>query len=443
MKIACPTCSANYSIADEKVLGRLAKIRCRKCGTSIVIDGNTSPPAVYAGDAEAGHEPAGAPAAAPAASTMYTVDFGENDQRQLSVTDLVSAYNAGTVTADTYVWTDGFADWTPLGQVEDIVNALHRAASGGAAVDETSAASQSAEPSSPWGEGAAKPAMPVAQSPVRRAGPDLFGGIESAGSEIATSASTGSSGAASPFGGGGGGAGTGARNESSVLFSLSALTSAASGSKPSMPSAPTASITEDSGLIDLKALTAAAEHKPLQAAVAAAPIVAPLGAPLGSPLTPIGLGGGPSIPPQPAKNNNLLYIGLAVAVALIGITLVFRLTEKEEAPVVAPAPAPVVSVAPVATPAPVAAPLPTATEPEAKPPATGAEEETKAPTTTKTATTTKKTTSTASKPSTSTSSSSSTSSSTTTSKPATTTKKSGGCGCKADDLMCNMRCSSK
>lgn len=441
MKIACPTCSANYSIADEKVLGRLAKIRCRKCGTSIVIDGNTSPPAVYAGDAEPSHEPAGAPPAAPAASTMYTVDFGENDQRQLNVTDLVSAYNAGTVTADTYVWTDGFADWTPLGQVEEIVNALHRAASGAPAVDETSAASQSAEPSSPWGEAAAKPAMPVAQSPVRRAGPDLFGGIENAGSEIATSASTGSS----PFGGGGG-IGTGARNESSVLFSLSALTSAASGSKPSLPSAPTASITEDSGLIDLKALTAAAEHKPLQAAVAAAPIVAPLGAPIGSPLTPIGLGGGPSIPPQPAKNNNLLYIVGGLVVAVIAVTLIFRLTEKDEEPVPTPAPAaPVVSVAPVATPAPVAAPLPTATEPEAKPPATGAEEETKAPTKTTTA---KKSTSSTTKTSggtSSSSSSSSTSSSSSSTTPATTTtkKSGGGCGCKADDLMCNMRCSSK
>ena len=37
MKISCATCSANYSLADEKVAGRSFKIRCRKCGTPIVV----------------------------------------------------------------------------------------------------------------------------------------------------------------------------------------------------------------------------------------------------------------------------------------------------------------------------------------------------------------------------------------------------------------------
>ena len=40
MKISCPACSAKYSIADEKVTDKLAKIRCRKCGATIVIDGS-------------------------------------------------------------------------------------------------------------------------------------------------------------------------------------------------------------------------------------------------------------------------------------------------------------------------------------------------------------------------------------------------------------------
>ncbi|MCC6899815.1 MAG: zinc-ribbon domain-containing protein, partial [Polyangiaceae bacterium] len=30
MKISCPACAAKYSIADEKVQDKLAKIRCRK-----------------------------------------------------------------------------------------------------------------------------------------------------------------------------------------------------------------------------------------------------------------------------------------------------------------------------------------------------------------------------------------------------------------------------
>jgi predicted Zn finger-like uncharacterized protein len=53
VKISCPACSAKYSIADDKVQERLAKIRCRKCGATIVIDGKAHPPSVYtsAGDA--------------------------------------------------------------------------------------------------------------------------------------------------------------------------------------------------------------------------------------------------------------------------------------------------------------------------------------------------------------------------------------------------------
>src|SRR6187402_3818195 len=53
VKISCPACQAKYSIADEKVTDRLAKIRCRKCGATIVIDGKTSPANVYTAAGEA------------------------------------------------------------------------------------------------------------------------------------------------------------------------------------------------------------------------------------------------------------------------------------------------------------------------------------------------------------------------------------------------------
>src|SRR6188768_297704 len=80
VKISCPACQAKYSIADEKVTDRLAKIRCRKCGATIVIDGKTSPENVYttSGDApDAAVEQDG--------GSQYSVDFGEGDQRSMSV----------------------------------------------------------------------------------------------------------------------------------------------------------------------------------------------------------------------------------------------------------------------------------------------------------------------------------------------------------------------
>src|SRR5690606_35099093 len=112
VKITCPSCSAKYSIADEKVADRLAKIRCRKCGTTIVIDGKVDPANVYAADAapEAGPGPA---SAGGAAAGEYSVDFGDNDQRNMTLDQLVTSYNAGEVTAETYIWTEGMDDWRP------------------------------------------------------------------------------------------------------------------------------------------------------------------------------------------------------------------------------------------------------------------------------------------------------------------------------------------
>ena len=40
MKIQCQSCQAKYTIADEKVLGKVVKIRCKKCSATIVINGN-------------------------------------------------------------------------------------------------------------------------------------------------------------------------------------------------------------------------------------------------------------------------------------------------------------------------------------------------------------------------------------------------------------------
>ena len=39
MKIACQSCQAKYTIADEKVVGKVVKIRCKKCGSTIVVNG--------------------------------------------------------------------------------------------------------------------------------------------------------------------------------------------------------------------------------------------------------------------------------------------------------------------------------------------------------------------------------------------------------------------
>src|SRR4051812_3268047 len=39
MKIVCDNCATKYSIADEKVRGKVFKIRCKKCSHIIVVRG--------------------------------------------------------------------------------------------------------------------------------------------------------------------------------------------------------------------------------------------------------------------------------------------------------------------------------------------------------------------------------------------------------------------
>ncbi len=376
MKISCPACQAKYSIADEKVNDRLAKIRCRKCGATIVIDGKVSPANVYAAAGEAPDVSTGSAVEQDANSPSYSVDFGEGDQRNMTVGEIVAAYNSGQVNVETYLWADGFADWKALGEVDEVVDALHSATNALSAPAPAPAALRSAPKQSatatpsPW----AAPAAAASRAAARpaRAAADLFGGIDQAGSEdeVMTSAPEHGGGQAAPPPGAG--SSTGARNESSVLFSLSALTSASSPMAAQRPSSRPISGTsrDDSGLIDLKALTAAATKN--EAALAlSSPLVgaSPLG--IASPLgvaSPLGGGFAASAQPGPTtaggKSKTGLYIGVGVvlAAAIVGAAIILK--PAPPPPPVALAPAPV----PAAPPTPAA--VITAT-----PPATGVAEE--------------------------------------------------------------------
>ncbi|MEZ4224960.1 MAG: zinc-ribbon domain-containing protein [Polyangiaceae bacterium] len=399
MKISCPSCAAKYSIADDKVENRLAKIRCRKCSTTIVIDGKVNPPSVYAADASSvqAEQPSFAAAASgPAAAAApagggreYSVDFGDNDQRNMQLHELIEAYNAGQVTAETYIWAEGMADWTALGEVPEIVEALHGASAPAevapapepapvAAPAPAPTPSPFAAPAAaaapapdfsggaaPWDQGAAADAVRAATAPGRSATADLFGGFDQAGGEadVATSApapAVASAPTADPA--------TGARNESSVLFSLSALTAARDSSSPGQSGGGTR---EDSGLIDLKALTSQAEAS----APAADPIAAPVPLGFAPPLGSAPLGGGLaqaqlSVPPPQHKSKTGLFIGAGIAFAAIVIAVAIIVTSSKEAP--PPPPTAAATPAPAPTPAPT--PTPEATV-AAKPPATGTADE--------------------------------------------------------------------
>ena len=239
MKVTCQSCQAKYTIADEKVRGKVAKIRCKKCGTTIIVDGND--PAT-AGVAE---PPASGPVAdytqQGASDEQWTVLVADGDQRTLTPAQVAELYAIGTVGFETLVWKDGLADWQPIAQTDALRSVLENGPRPTMTPLEAAATAPSAPPSGPppAEAPAARGGMPAmaarskaetaaARRPGRGGGADLFGAA-AVQEDVLTSAS----GSNAPHPGDGGGDKlTGARNENSVLFSLSALTGGGGASAP-------------------------------------------------------------------------------------------------------------------------------------------------------------------------------------------------------------------
>ena len=327
MKITCQSCQSKYNVADEKVQGKIVKIRCRKCGSTIVVQGNGgaatngSGAAVGAASAAAGGDADGA---------QWHVNVGEGEPRTMTLGELVDAYNAGTVAQDTFIWTDGMDDWKPLSDVEAVVSALQAGGGAPAAapsaplLEEPAFLAHAAAPAPAPIAAAAPVAVAVAAEPRRAAvakreprARDLFGGGGAGTEEVQTSApavpqmmSAGAVDDASKM--------TGQRNENSVLFSLAVLTKDAGERPEEAAPKPAGKNSDDSGLIDLKALAAKAESMRPAAHGDANAFASPLGLGMGAtPLgAPLGLLGSP-LGEAPPKSKLPVYIGAGAGIVLL------------------------------------------------------------------------------------------------------------------------------
>lgn len=221
MKISCESCGAKYTIADAKVQGRKVKVRCKSCKATILVDGNS-------GGGDGGEEvmmPSDPPAAAPMAAPMaavaaapattpkpgsvkkdaWSVNLSDDDSRDMTTAEMIAGWKSGLVTQDAYAWKDGMADWKPVLEIPELKQKL-----------------LAAKPlkADPVVSSAKLPPSPGRAAPATD---DLFGGVDLAGSEADAGPARPAPKAAP---------GTGARNESSVLFSLDSLTGGATKAAP-------------------------------------------------------------------------------------------------------------------------------------------------------------------------------------------------------------------
>ncbi len=247
MKISCQSCDAKYTIADEKVVGKVVKIKCKKCGSTIVVNGNEVSPGADAGyhgapadgdDGEGATRVFGAGGDGPAPGggvDEWTVNVTDDDQRTMTTAQIAMEYQRGLINDDTYVWKDGMADWLPLSGVQELASLVGGLLGGRAASAPAPAPAPAA--AAPMGLGgtvmmdqspAAAPLAASAGGAARRAGGrgagvDLFGGgggVAAASEPLQAAAPSADK-------------HVGERNENSVLFSLSALTATENAAKAS------------------------------------------------------------------------------------------------------------------------------------------------------------------------------------------------------------------
>jgi predicted Zn finger-like uncharacterized protein len=374
MKITCQSCQAKYTIADEKVAGKTVKIKCKKCGATIVVHGNEG--AVAAAPAAAAPDPsvgAGAPhgggededegdgatrvfgnEGGPGQVDEWTINVTDDDQRTLTPAQILVEFQRGVITTDSYVWKDGMPDWLPLSAVPELMKVVG-AKPAPAAGRPVAAPAPAVSPEVALGgtvmmaeaprvaispaaaPAPAAPAAPVETAPAaRRAGGragavDLFATSEAsprvdphaaAPAPAAHSATT----SADRL--------VGERNENSVLFSLSALTATENLARAKKE-------LSDEAVIDLGPSPAAASKgggrsgiddimnlggggisagpmlapPPLLAPVVEAPVAAPAIAPV------IGVGAGPVMMPgaAPPKKGSLgLILGIVAGLVVVG-----------------------------------------------------------------------------------------------------------------------------
>jgi predicted Zn finger-like uncharacterized protein len=293
MKIVCDSCSTKYSISDDKVRGKVFKIRCKKCSHIIVVRGT--------GDAPAAAEAAG--------DAVWHLVVDGDQVGPLTDVEIRARLARGEITAENYVWKEGFSDWLRLVDVPEFADVGGAAPLGNelfsdsalaaksgqvdlAAVAEAEAPTIAAPPAEEqaafFGAGAAGQearastrstsgrtraaaaaseedafSLPAATPARGSDSADLFGmapvTTQAESGRVKTRNTNGAGGGAARHDGGRVENLTAQRSENSVLFSLSNLQSLAAPPVTKSSGTPT---TEGSGLIDIRAMAASTLKSP-------------------------------------------------------------------------------------------------------------------------------------------------------------------------------------
>ncbi len=151
MNFSCPTCSAKYHIADENVIGRTLKMKCRKCEAEIPIQGRAVSIIPQLSDVESvppssrprlsvissdrlrlslpyrtgasgrpSEPPSLPPSAAEGPEQRFRVAIRGKSVGPLDRRELRDKLEEGEISEASYVWRPGMTRWTRLGEVSEL-----------------------------------------------------------------------------------------------------------------------------------------------------------------------------------------------------------------------------------------------------------------------------------------------------------------------------------
>lgn len=134
MKFSCERCKTRYSIADERVRGKVLKIRCKNCEFVISVREGMDEAAASAPDAAAAERaarpttmaPSSGPSEAPPAAPPPQLEeewYVAIDGQQAGPFILAEAQAwvaKHSLAADLHCWSEGFEDWLPVEKVSQL-----------------------------------------------------------------------------------------------------------------------------------------------------------------------------------------------------------------------------------------------------------------------------------------------------------------------------------
>ncbi|MEL6181112.1 MAG: GYF domain-containing protein, partial [Myxococcota bacterium] len=116
MKFYCDNCNAKYLIGDDKVRGKILRIRCKRCSHVIVVREPTQPAQIASG-AVAALAPTVAAAAAAAAEPQKTIEWyyamAGRTYGPFTLDALRNMFATGQLGDEAYVWNETFTSWVP------------------------------------------------------------------------------------------------------------------------------------------------------------------------------------------------------------------------------------------------------------------------------------------------------------------------------------------